>query len=338
VPLGCAAPSARARPREPAPRLLRLRPDSAIRDGAPRGCVQLPGRRGRPTCTASAQPPRLRSQALHAASRPPPNLRAVTRRFAPRAPDTPSRLARPVTRSLRRDGPRTPGAGFLPPPARAPPSRPPSAHLRRRLPASVARTDEPGSGACGLAKIIGRIAAVNPTVGAPPTNLCPARESYQPKRSSPDGYRTEAVTLAGSGLSMQRPGENRHLRIARMAAASLLLSMPLKIDTWVGSPVTSMVRSTRTVPVTFGRGIGGGFSKSTGGVTPPQHEPQSKQSSEGGHVRRTVGVGGGLSPVTHGAFGGDAIGTSVERDQNENQSAPAARPATTSRIASRLPI
>ena len=99
-PLGCAAPSSRPRPREPGTRLLRERPDSAIRDGAPRG-----------------------------------SLVAV----APRAPDTPPRLARPVTRSLRRDGPRTPGAGFSPPPALTPRARPPPgrhdsiADLARRL-------------------------------------------------------------------------------------------------------------------------------------------------------------------------------------------------------------
>ena len=91
----------------------------------PSRCVQLPGRRGRPRCTASTHPPRLRAQALHAASRPPPILARSLVADAPRATDTPSRLARPVTRSLRRDGPRTPGAGFLPPPTHAPPARPP---------------------------------------------------------------------------------------------------------------------------------------------------------------------------------------------------------------------
>jgi hypothetical protein len=89
-PLGCAAPSIRPRPREAGSRLLRSRPDSAIRGGVPRCCVQLPGRRGRPPCTASAQPPRLRSQALHAASRPPPNLRAVARRCRSSGPRYPT--------------------------------------------------------------------------------------------------------------------------------------------------------------------------------------------------------------------------------------------------------
>jgi hypothetical protein len=178
---------------------------------------------------------------------------------APRAPDTPPRLARPVTRSLRRGGPRTPGAGFSPPPASHPApvphplacsqrlpetARTPLSNRRRPILGCRPRQEDAVSASQSNRrhpKALPRSCGVSqPALGCTTRSLAPSparRSEHAPARSVSNSrgpcIRTlDTRTCASRRLSPCHPGsrirvrpKNRNIRLARISSITLVLAL-----------------------------------------------------------------------------------------------------------------